>query len=178
MRKIVESTFMTLDGVISDPGVWGRPYWDEDHAGYATKLMEPAGALLLGRDTYEGFAAAWPSRGGEPFTDKINDMPKYVASTTLREATWNATILQGDVVEEVRKLKQQNGGDILKYGTGSFSRTLLEHKLVDEYHFWMFPIVGGKGTRLFEGAETQTQLKLIDSVRFPSGIVVMVYAPK
>jgi dihydrofolate reductase len=188
MRKLIESTFVTLDGVIADtipstaphasPGVWGSPYWDEDHGNYAVKLMEPADALLLGRVTYEGFAASWPTRSGDPFTDKINSMPKYVASRTLREPlAWNASLIQGDVAEEVAKLKQQPGGTILKYGTGELDRTLIDHDLVDEFHFWIFPVAVGNGTRLLEGIDT-THLKLLDSTTFKSGIIVHVYGPK
>ena len=178
MRKLVESTFVTLDGVISDPQVWGSPYWDEEHSGYAAKLLEPAEAQLLGRVTYEGFAKAWPQRSGDPFTDKINSMPKYVASRTLKDATWNATVLKGDLAEEVAKLKQEGGGTLLKYGTGEVDSELLKHKLVDEFHFWIFPTVAGGGTRLFEGLSDTTHLKLVDTTKFKSGITVNVYAPK
>jgi dihydrofolate reductase len=177
MRKLVESTFVTLDGVISDPQVWGSRYWDDEHSGYAAKLLTAADALLLGRATYEGFADAWPQRSGDPFTDKINAMPKYVASNTLKETTWNATVIEGDVAEEVAKLKQQPGENILKYGTGELSKTLLEHGLVDELHLWMFPAIAGQGVRLLDGLAT-THLKLADATRFDSGIVVLAYEPK
>ena len=176
-RKLVESTFVTLDGVINDPQVWGSPYWDDQHTGYATKLLEPAESLLLGRVTYEAFATAWPQRSGDPYTDKMNRMPKYVASRTLTDATWNATILEGDAATAVAELKAQDGGDLLKFGTGEFSRTLLDHQLVDEYHLWVFPVVAGSGTRLFDGVDT-THLQLVDTTRFDSGIVVMTYSPK
>jgi dihydrofolate reductase len=176
-RRLVESTFVTLDGVISDPQVWGPSYWDDDHASYATKLLEPAEALLLGRATYEGFASAWPQRSGDPYTDKINAMPKYVASRTLTEATWNASILEGDAAEAVAALKAQNGGDLLKFGTGVLDRTLLEHRLVDEYHFWMFPVIAGGGQRLLDDV-APTHLELVDHTRFGSGIIVLTYAPK
>ena len=175
MRKLVESTFVTLDGVISSPQEWGPPYWDDEHAQYARDLLFSADALLLGRKTYEGFAQAWPSRTGD-ISDRINSLPKYVASRTLDDATWNATIIKGDVAAEVPKLKAEPGENILKYGTGELSRTLLEHKLVDEYHFWIFPVVAGSGERLFEGAATS--LALIDTTTFGSGIVVAKYAPK
>jgi dihydrofolate reductase len=176
MRKLVESTFVTMDGVISDPGVWGQPFWDDDHAGYAQALMEKTDALLLGRKTYEGFAQAWPERSADPFTDKINAMPKYVASRTLKDATWSASIIPGDVAAEVRRLKEQPGEDLLKYGTGEFDRTLIEHNLVDEFHFWIFPIALGTGTRLFEGYVVP-RLKLLKTTQFKSGIVVHAYAP-
>ena len=173
MRKLVESTFMTLDGVISRPQDWSPPYWDDEHMAYAGKLLDPADALLLGRDTYEGFAAAWPGRPGE-YADKINSMPKHVASRTLTETTWNASLIEGDVAEAVAALKEQDGGDIVKYGTGELDKALVEHQLVDEFHFWVFPVVVGKGDRLFDGLDL-TSLKLVETDRFASGIVVLVY---
>ena len=176
-RKLVESTFVTLDGVISDPQVWGSPYWDDQHKAYATGLMENAHALLLGRRTYENFASAWPSRSGDPYTDKINSMPKYVASRTLTEATWNSSIVHGEVADEVAALKRQTGGDLLKFGTGELDRTLLAHRLVDEYHFWMFPVIAGGGQSLLDGI-SPTHLNLTNVTRFRSGIVVLTYAPK
>jgi dihydrofolate reductase len=177
MRKLIESTFMTLDGVISGPHEWSGPYWDDEHSGYAGSLLTEADALLLGRATYEGFAQAWPTRSGDWYTDKINSMPKYVASRTLTELEWNATVLQGDAVEAVQKLKEQDGGSLLKYGTGEFSKALLAHKLVDEYHLWVFPVIAGSGDRLFDGIDP-VHLKLLDSTTFKSGIVVHKLAPK
>jgi len=173
MRKLVESTFMTLDGVISRPQDWSPPYWDDEHMAYAGKLLDPADALLLGRDTYEGFAAAWPGRPGE-YADKINSMPKHVASRTLTETTWNASLIEGDVAEAVAALKEQDGGDIVKYGTGELDKALAARQLVDEFHFWVFPVVAGQGDRLFDGLDLTT-LKLVETSRFASGIVVLVY---
>jgi len=177
MRKLVESTFVTLDGVIENPHHWSPPYWDDEHTAYAGKLLFASDALLLGRATYEGFAQAWPARSGDEYTDKINAMPKHVASRTLTEATWNATIIEGDVAEAVALLKDEDGDDLLKFGTGELDRTLLEHGLVDELHFWIFPVLAGSGRRLIDGVDV-THLELIDSTRFGSGIVVNTYAPK
>ncbi|MFC0531869.1 dihydrofolate reductase family protein [Phytohabitans kaempferiae] len=188
MRKLIESTFVSLDGVIDDtrpstasraePHRWGQPYWDADHSGYAEKLLSRADSLLLGRVTYEGFAEAWSGRTG-PDADFMNGLPKYVASRTLTEATWNATIIKGDVAEEVARIKEQPGRDIVKWGTGELDRTLVEHGLVDEFHFWYFPVVVGAGRHLFEGAGFDTtHLKLADIDRFDSGIAVHVYVPK
>ena len=177
MRKLVESTFVTLDGVIENPHHWSPPYWDDEHTAYAGKLLFASDALLLGRATYEAFAQAWPARGGDEYTDKINAMPKHVASRTLTEATWNATIIEGDVAEAVALLKDEDGDDLLKFGTGELDRTLLEHGLVDELHFWIFPVLAGSGQRLIDGIDV-THLELIDSTRFGSGIVVNTYAPK
>ncbi|MEU6714585.1 dihydrofolate reductase family protein [Nonomuraea sp. NPDC046802] len=189
MRKIIESTFVSLDGIIDDtrpstasraePQHWGQPYWDEDHVRYNQKLFSSADALLLGRVTYEGFAEAWSGREG-PDADMMNKLPKYVASRTLSEATaWNGTLIKGDVAEEVAKLKEQPGGNIMKWGTGELDRTLVEHGLVDEFHFWYFPVIVGAGKHLFEGAGFDTtHLKLADVDRFESGIIVHVYVPK
>lgn len=177
MRKLVESTFVSLDGVISSPGEWGPPYWDDDHNQYAHSLLFASDALLLGRQTYEGFAEAWPARTGDDYSDRINSLPKYVASTTLQETTWNATLIKGDVAGEVAMLKEQPGHDILKFGTGQLDRTLMEHNLVDEFHFWLFPVAVGSGQRLLEGIDA-THLKLVDTTTFNSGIVVLKYTPK
>ncbi|WP_112237454.1 dihydrofolate reductase family protein [Kribbella monticola] len=177
MRKLLESTFVTLDGVISDPHVYSPPYWDDEHTAYSVSLMEGVDAQVLGRRTYEGFAEAWSQRSGDPFTDHFNAMPKYVASRTLTELTWNAQLLEGDAVEAVRRLKEQEGGTLIKYGTGEFSKALLDAKLVDEYHFWVFPVVAGSGDRLFDG-QPLTHLELLGSTTFKSGIVVHKLAPK
>jgi dihydrofolate reductase len=179
MRKLLESTFITLDGVISDPQNWSPPYWDDEHAGYAQGLLASSDAMLLGRKTYEGFAQAWPDRAGtNDFADRFNELPKYVASRTMPpgDAAWNATVLEGDVVEAVRALKEQPGEDIVKYGTGEFSKTLLDAKLVDEYHFWVFPEIAGSGERLLDGF--RASLELVDLTRFKSGIVVLKLAPQ
>lgn len=176
MRKLVESTFVTLDGDIGTPQVWGPPYWDDEHNAYTTKLLFAADALLLGRATYEGFVEAWPSREG-PIADRINSLPKHVASRSLEETTWNATILEGDLVEAVAALKEQPGENLLKYGTGELDRTLIPAGLVDELHLWIFPVLGGGGQRLIEGIDT-THLQLVETTPFESGIVVNVYGPK
>ncbi|GAA3567452.1 dihydrofolate reductase family protein [Nonomuraea rosea] len=178
MRKLIESTFVTLDGVISSPEVWGPPYWDEEHSDYAAKLLFSSDALLLGRETYQGFAEAWGTRSGDPYTDRINSLPKYVASTTLKEAgDWNGTLIEGDVATAVAELKRQPGENILKFGTGRLDRTLIDNGLVDEFHFWTFPAVAGGGDRLFDGLDV-THLNLLATTRFTSGIVVLTYGPK
>lgn len=179
MRKLVESTFVSLDGVISDPQKWGPPYWNDEHANYARDLLFSADALLLGRVTYEGFAKAWPPRAGkgDEYADRFNSLPKYVASTTLHETEWNATLLGPDVPGEIAKLKDQPGENILKFGTGDLDRTLMQHNLVDEFHFWLFPVAVGSGDRLFDGIDT-THLELIGTTTFSTGIVVLKYGPK
>lgn len=176
MRKLVESTFVTLDGVIEDPQLWSPPYWDDEHMAYAARLLEPADALVLGRATYESFADAWSQRSGDPYTDKVNAMPKHVASRTLSDATWNAAIIEGDAAAGVAALKQQPGGDLLKFGTGELDRALMAERLVDELHLWVFPVLAGSGGRLAEGIDT-THLRLVDATTFASGIVVHVLEP-
>jgi dihydrofolate reductase len=175
-RKLIESTFVTLDGVIGEPQNWSSPYWNDEHSSYASKLLDRADALLLGRATYDGFSSAWPARSGDPYTDKMNAMPKYVASRTLTDTTWNATILEGDVPTAVAALKEEPGQDLLKFGTGELDRALINHKLVDEFHFWVFPVIAGSGQRLLDDIET-THLTLVDTTRFDSGIVVMTLVP-
>jgi dihydrofolate reductase len=177
MRPLIESTFVTLDGVISDPQVWGPPYWDGEHGAYAAKLLSSADALVLGRVTYEGFARAWPSRSGDEYTDRINAMPKHVASRTLTEMTWNASLIPGDVAEGVAALKAEEGGALLKFGTGELDHALNAAGLIDELHLWVFPVVAGGGDRLLEGVDT-THMKLLDTSVFSSGIVVHVLEPK
>ena len=176
MSKLIESTFVSLDGVIESPQNWSPPYWDDEHAAYARKMLWDADALLLGRKTYEGFAQAWPTRpAGDEYTDRINAMPKHVASNTLTETTWNTSVLEGDTAEAVAKLKE--GTNLLKFGTGELDRTLLEHGLVDEFHLWIFPVIAGSGARLFDGFDL-THLQLVDVSTFESGIVVHVLAQK
>jgi dihydrofolate reductase len=178
MRKLIESTFITTNGVIDNPQDWSGPYWDDEHSAYSQALMENIEAQVLGRVTYEGFAEAWSQRGGDPFTDNFNAMPKYVATRTLTEFTWNARPLEGDAAEAVKRLKEEDGGDLIKYGTGEFSKTLLEHKLVDEYHFWIFPVLAS-GPKLFDGIDVDiTHLELLGTTTFKSGIVVHKLAPK
>lgn len=178
MRKLIESTFVSLDGDVSQKLMdWAPPYWDDEHAEYARKLLFGADALVLGRETYDGFSTSWPQRTGDPYADRINAMPKYVASTTLGETTWNATVLEGDAASAVARLKEEPGQNLLKFGTGSFSRTLIEHGLIDELHLWRFPVIAGTSDSIFDGLPV-TQLRLLDTTTFSSGIVVEVFGPK
>jgi dihydrofolate reductase len=177
-RKLVASTYLTLDGFIDEPGTWSFPFWCDEAAQFKASELFASDMLLLGRITYEGFAAAWPTMAdvGE-FGQKMNWMPKYVASRTLQTATWNATIIKGDVAEAVRALKKDDGGDILIGGSGSLIDYLTAHDLIDEYKLMIHPIVLGNGTkRLFNGVPRRT-FALVDTVRFPTGIVVQTYRP-
>jgi dihydrofolate reductase len=182
--RIVVTEFISLDGVIEDPG--GAEGFR--HGGWAFDLGEDGGkfkldetlqsqALLLGRLTYEGFASAWPSMEGE-FADKFNSMPKYVVSSTLQEPEWNnSTVLKGDVVEEVSKLRQGQDGDIVVHGSAQLARTLLEHDLVDELRLMVFPVVLGAGKRLFGDTSDKKPLRLADSRTVDGGVDILIYQP-
>ena len=178
MRKLVESTYISLDGMVSGGDFWPAQgqYRDDKHVAYAAKLMEPAEALVLGRTTYEVFAESWPGQTGD-LADRINSLPKYVASRTLTDATWNAEILQGDAVEAVARLKGSGKGTLLKYGTGSFSQALLEGGELDELHLWVFPFIAGSGEALLPGITT-THLDLADVTELGNDCVVLTYTPK
>jgi len=185
MGRIVVTEFVSLDGVMEAPGGedFKYPGWtfeiDRGAEGDKFKLDEAldAEALLLGRVTYEGFAAAWPSREGE-FADKFNGMPKYVVSSTLEEAEWNnSTVLKGDVVEEVSKLRQELDGDIVVHGSGQLVQALLEHDLVDELRLMVFPVVLGTGKRLFGDTSDKKRLRLADSKMVGDGIAILIYKP-
>jgi len=176
MRRLVESTFVSLDGVMSNPQDWAPPYWDDEYTAYERRVMEPVDALLLGRATYDGFSVSWSQRSGDWYADRMNTLPKHVMSRGRPELTWNAQLLEGDdLVASVRELKHRDGGDILKFGTGESDLTLLPAGLVDELPLWVFPVVAGAGGRLLEGLPI-THLALQDSTRFGSGIVVHRYA--
>jgi dihydrofolate reductase len=182
MRKIIVSTYATLNGVIQDPQHWSFDYFDEEAGKFAIEQLFAADALLLGRETYQSFAEAWPSRSDEAgFAAKINSMDKYVVSTTLTEPLeWGpATLIKDNVVEEVAKLKQQPGQDILIYGTGRLAYTLLQHDLIDEHRLWIVPILWGSGRRIFEGVDT-TRLELVNTKILLSGTVILSHklAPK
>jgi dihydrofolate reductase len=187
MARIVVSQFVTLDGVMEDPGgaeKFEHGGWvfqfDRGADGDQFKLGEVRGsdALLLGRVTYHGFADAWPSREGE-FADKFNTMPKYVVSTTLHEPEWNnTTVIHGNVADEVSALKAQGGGDILVNGSRELVRELMEHDLVDEYRLMVFPVVLGAGKRLFEDGGASTRLRLVEARPVgPDGVLVLTYRP-
>jgi dihydrofolate reductase len=174
MRRIVVSEFVTLDGVMEDPGGaedFDRGGWafqfERGPEGDKFKLDEvlEADALLLGRKTYEGFAKAWPTVTDEVgFAEKMNSMPKYVVSSTLESADWNnSTVINGDVAEEVAKLKQQPGGNILVAGSAQLVQTLMDHDLVDEYRLMIYPVLLGSGKRLFKDGVDQTALQLVET---------------
>jgi dihydrofolate reductase len=185
VRKLIVSEFVSIDGVMEAPGGeegYVHTGWVFDHFGpeqeqYKLQEVLDAESQLLGRRTYEGFAAAWPGRGGE-FADKMNGMPKHVASTTLHgELDWNATALEGDAVEAVRELKRGDGGPILVAGSRTLVQALLPAGLVDELRLMVFPVILGSGARLYPESPEKLSLQLADTVTFRSGVTVLTYHP-
>jgi len=186
MARIVVTEFVSLDGVMEDPGGaegfrhggWAFQFsrGEEGDRFKADETMQ-SDAMLLGRRTYEAFAEAWPSRTGE-FADRFNAMPKYVVSSTLRDPEWgNTTVLDGDVPGAVAKLRDGPGGDIVVHGSAQLAQTLLAHDLIDELRLMVFPVVLGTGKRLFGSASDTKPLRLVDSRIVGDGVAIMVYAP-
>ena len=186
MRKILVTEFMSMDGVIEDPGGaekfkhggWSIPYWTEEIAKFKFDELMATGAHLLGRVTYQGFAAAWPTRKDEGgFADRMNALPKYVVSTTLKNAGWNnSTIIKEDIVEAIARLKQQSGQDLLVAGSATLIQTLMQNDLIDEYRLLVYPVLLGSGKRLFRDGG-KLPLKLIETKPFSSGVVLLRYQP-
>jgi dihydrofolate reductase len=188
MRKLIVSEFVTLDGVMEDPsgseqskyGGWSFQFFDEEYAKYKSVELFASDALLLGRVTYQVFAAAWPSRTDkEGFADRMNSLPKFVVSTTLESLEWNnSRLIKGNVVEEISKLKRQSGQDILIAGSGELVRTLMQHDLIDEYQLLVYPLVLGRGKRLFKDVAKPVNLKLLETRSFTTGVVLLSYEPE
>jgi len=186
LARIVVTEFVSLDGVMEAPG-GGE---DFKHGGWSLEISRgeegdqfkldetmSSDALLLGRRTYEGFAAAWPSRDGE-FADKFNTMPKYVVSSTLSDPEWsNTTVLRGDLGEELAKLREQVHGDVVVHGSARLVQALVEHDLVDELRLMVFPVVLGGGKRLFGEASDKKTLRLVDSRTVGDGVAILIYEP-
>ena len=176
MRKVVVTLFVTLDGIAAEPQEWSFPYWNDGIQNFKEKELFASDAQLLGRVTYEGFAAAWPNREGK-FAEHLNSTPKYVVSTTLDRAEWNnSTVIRNNVAEEVRKLKEQPGKDILVHGSLTLMQTLMEHGLVDDYNLLVFPLVRGGGKRMFKDGSTAT-LTLVEAKSYDTGVVLLRYQP-
>jgi dihydrofolate reductase len=189
MRKLVVNTFLTLDGVMQAPGGpeedptggfthggWSANYWDDLMGQAMGEAMGRPFDLLLGRKTYEIFAAHWPYVTDDPAADALNSATKYVASTTLDAVEWqNSNLLEGDVAEEVARLKEQEGPEIQVHGSGNLIQALLEHDLVDEYRLFIFPIVLGTGKRLFADGAIPRGLKLVDSKTSTTGVLMATY---
>ena len=174
MSKIIAAEYLTLDGVMENPA-WTAPYFNDELGEFQNELMVASDALLLGRVTYEAFAAAWPNMPDAPGADRMNGLPKYVASRTLQAAEWNAQIIEGDVAAAVARLKQEPGQNLLIYGSGQLVEYLREHGLIDEYRLMVFPVVLGSGKRLFANAPTNFTLK--SSHTTSTGVLVLTYVP-
>jgi class 3 adenylate cyclase len=188
MRRLIASEFVTLDGVMEAPGheqhpdgknAWALRYAGEDQQRYKTEELFEAGAILLGRVTYEIFAAFWPTApNDEGFANRMNSIPKYVVSESLRTAGWqNSIIIGGNPAEKIAELKQQSGGDILLFGSADLLNSLIKHDVIDEYRIMVFPVVLGSGKRLFRDATDITHLQLVDTRTFQSGVTVLTYRP-
>jgi dihydrofolate reductase len=186
LRQLIAAEYLSLDGRMEDPGPtgdfehrgWTMPYWNDELATFQSDLLFASDALLLGRVTYEEFAAAWPSRSGDPFTDRMNSLPKFVASRTSHEPlAWNATLLKGDVAEEVRKLRQQVGKSILIYGSSELVNTLMQHRLIDVYRVMLYPLTLGTGRRSFRDGGDKIMLTLTSAKTTSTGVAVLTYQP-
>jgi dihydrofolate reductase len=179
MSNLLAFEYVTLDGVIEAPEKWQFPFLSDDLTEAITAQILDASAILLGRITYEIFAASWPSRTNNEFgiADKLNSMPKYVVSKTLQNAEWhNTTLIRGDVAEETTKLKQQPGGDIAVIGSGKLLATLIRQDLIDECRLMLHPIVLGSGQRLFPDGLSAT-FSLVETRTYSSGVVLLRYKP-
>ncbi|MFC9294534.1 dihydrofolate reductase family protein [Streptomyces sp. NPDC057011] len=178
MGKIIALTYVSLDGVMENPA-WTGPYFNGDHAKYAHGRLFSADALLLGRVTYEGMAAAWPQMEdseGE-FAVRMNALPKHVVSSTLERARWNATVVRGDLAAEIPAIRERYAGDVLIYASGDLTNSLIELGLVDELKLWIHPVIVGKGKRLFPEGVPRTSWALAGTTTFSTGAVVLDLRP-
>ena len=176
MRKLIESTLVSLDGVIDAPERWAS--FDAEAAALSMQELGNYDAFVMGRVTYEKFYANWGQTVGDPYIDLISAMPKYVASRSLTETAWNAALLGPDPSGAIARLKDQPGKDLIKYGTSRFDDTLVRDHLIDEFRFWIMPVVAGSGRRLFEDVDTTgLHLRLTDQRRLENGSVILTYAP-
>jgi dihydrofolate reductase len=179
MRKIVATLFISLDGVVESPDKWHFPYFNDEMGETVGALMAAADTMLLGRRTYEAFASYWPNQASDvPPADYMNNTPKIVVSTTLKTVEWqNSTLINGNVTQELNKLKQQPGKNIGITGSGTLVRSLLQDNLLDELRLLVHPIVVGTGKRLFEDVSGQIPLKLVESKTFSTGVLALTYEP-
>ncbi len=175
-RTLAATMFMSLDGVVESPDKWSFPFWSDETQKFKLDEVRSTDALLLGRVTYEGFAAAWPGRkDSDGFADRFNSIPKFVASRTLRKLEWNNShLIKGDLATEVSKLKQQPGQDIVIHGSPTLIQSLLPHDLIDEFRLLVYPLVLGRGRRLFDEG-SQASLNLVESEAFSKGVAKLVY---
>ncbi len=191
MRKIIISTFVTIDGIMQAPGGpeedptgnfkfggWSFNYWDELMGQVMSESMEKPFDLLLGRKTYEIFAAHWPFMKNDPVAEKFNNIKKYVVSKTLVKVEWeNSYLLKNNVVKEIEKLKAENGPELQVHGSSNLLQTLIKHNLIDEYRLWIFPVTLGNGKRLFGDGTIPSGFKLIDNKASSTGVIISTYVP-
>jgi dihydrofolate reductase len=177
--RLVATEYLSLDGVFEEPGHWSSPWFNDEAGQFKWDELQASDAQLLGRRTYDGFAAAWPTvEGTGEFGVKMNTMPKYVVSSTLQNPEWSGSkVITGDIAGEVRKLKKQPGRDLLLAGSGQLFNALMRENLIDVYRFMIHPVVLGKGKRLFAEGADQTGLTLSDVKRLASGIVILEFEP-
>ena len=179
MRKLINSTYVTLDGVIQDPQDWPSLSSSSGRGDQLqTDLLLSCDLQIMGRKTYEVFAAAWPTRSGDPLSDRMNAMPKYVFSSRVTDPGWqNTTVIAGDPVDAMREMKEQDGGNIIQYGFGHLAHTLMAHGLLDELRLWLHPFfVGHGGAQALIYSEGSTaSFSLADSITLESGIVILIY---
>jgi dihydrofolate reductase len=176
--RLVATEYLSLDGVFEEPGQWSLPFFSDQAAQFKSRELQASDALLLGRKTYEGFAAAWPTMEAGEFGEKMNTMPKYVVSSTLEQPDWTGSILvEGDLVTEIDALRNKPGQDLLLSGSGQLLNALSQANLIDVYRFMVHPIILGKGARLFADGVDQTVLTLTHHEIFDSGIVILEYRP-
>ncbi len=176
MRKLIESTLVSLDGVTEAPERWVN--FDAEATAYSMEELGNYDAFVMGRVTYEQLSAYWGQTAGDPYLDRINAMPKYVASRSLTQTAWNATLLGPDPANAIARLKDQPGKDLIKYGTSRLDDTLVRDHLIDEFRFWIRPVVAGAGQRLFEDVDTSgLHLRLTGERRLGNGSVILTYAP-
>jgi dihydrofolate reductase len=190
VRRLVVGTYITVDGVMQAPGGpdedrdggfvhggWSFPFWDDNMGRLVEDWTERASGLVIGRKTYDIFAAHWPRvTSNDPIAAKLNRMPKYVASRTLANPTWqNTTVLQGDIASAVKRLKEDSGPELQVIGSGNLVQTLMKHHLVDEYRVWIFPVVLGSGKRLFAEGTVPSGLTLLDTRTSGSGVTIQRY---
>jgi dihydrofolate reductase len=179
MRKVVVSEYVTVDGVFEDLDRWHFDFWHDEIAKYKSDELLASDGLLMGRVTYEVFASTWPDTTDEEgFADRMNSLPKYVASTTLEDATWNnTTVIRENVPEAIADLKQEEGQSLLLGGSAQLANALLRHRLVDELRLLVHPVVFGKGRRLFDEGLDSNKLKLSGTTTFATGVVALHYEP-
>ncbi len=177
--RLVATEYLSLDGVFEEPGHWSGPYFNAQAAQFKADELEATEALLLGRKTYEGFAAAWPTMEGTgEFGVRMNTMPKYVVSSTLEEVTWpGSRLVRGTLADEIRKLKEEPGRDLLLSGSGQLFNALMREDLIDLYRFMLHPVVLGKGARLMENGGAERVLELVGTQSFDTGIIILEYRP-